>query len=142
MGVSYDGIESALISESECGIWKAGKRCPDLELFQPASELPQRLYSKVPYGKFLILQIGDIPCRRHLSKDVVTYFTIRSPSDDTPSSATETEADKSEFDGFRSENVKQGESFLAVIRPDMYVGYVGDEAGADKYLSDILALST
>ncbi|KAK9419715.1 putative FAD binding domain-containing protein [Seiridium unicorne] len=139
MGVSYDGTGSPLIIASEHDIWSAGRRCPDLDLFTLASEKPQRLYSIVKYGDFLILQIGSAICRRHLFRDEATYITILGRSSDG-ASATSIGVEGSEALEFSSEIINQGEAFVAVVRPDMYIGYVGDEAGADKYMSGIFAL--
>ncbi|KAK6079443.1 FAD monooxygenase [Seiridium cupressi] len=139
MGVSYDGTGSPLIIASEHDIWRAGRRCPDLDLFTLASEKPQRLYSIVKYGDFLILQIGSAICRRHLFRDEATYITILGRSSDG-ASATSIGVEGSEALEFSSEIINQGEAFVAVVRPDMYIGYVGDEAGADKYMSGIFAL--
>ena len=39
---------------------------------------------------------------------------------------------------FISNEVALGESFTVVVRPDMYVGYVGGEDGAAEYLGKLL----
>lgn len=135
MGVSYDGTGSDLIRSSEHDIWKAGKRCPDLVLFELGAELPRRLYSIVPYGKFLILQMGDQPCRRHLPEGMSVYLSIRGAARVDGQLLCQ---DETAGPGFYSEIVQQGDSYIVVVRPDMYVGYVGNEVGVDRYMSEVI----
>jgi phenol 2-monooxygenase (NADPH) len=129
MGVAYDGMPSALLAESEQGIWKAGRRCPDIYLNVPRSIESRRLYSSVSYGRFLVISIGglqDTSLRRF--QDVTTPFHLF-PSNEVPADADEKT--------FGSDIAIPGEKFVVVVRPDMYIGCVGSEAAASAYLSSI-----
>ncbi|KAJ0124264.1 fad monooxygenase [Diaporthe amygdali] len=134
MGVSYDEVGSELIQVSSRGLWIAGKRCPDFEL-TPAtdgSKEASRLYSMVEYGKYLIFAIGR-PLDPHITssfKDVSRVLTL------LPASSGVTQPTE---DVFKSELIGPDESFTVVIRPDMYIGYVGDEQGWKDYMSRVFA---
>lgn len=130
MGVAYDETGSALIESSERGIWKAGRRCPDIELLRTESSDAARLYSTIAYGQFSILSIGD-----SLKHDWPQYhvalarYTILSGNQEGSSR-----------DGlsFTSPDVQPDERLVVVVRPDTYIGYVGTEQGAISYLSKVL----
>ncbi|KAH6645021.1 FAD binding domain-containing protein [Truncatella angustata] len=139
MGVSYDGAGSVLIRASAKGIWTAGKRCPDLDLFELGSEQPQRLYSITRYGRFLILQVGNNHSPKHLFKDVADYHTVVALEDGSLSK--QRGVDEDAILQFRSAHVTYGDAFVVVVRPDMYIGFVGAEADADHYMSSIFATS-
>lgn len=131
MGVAYDGMPSALLTESEKGIWKAGRRCPDLYLCVPRSNEAKRLYASVSYGRFLVFSVGapqDASLRRF--KDVTTLFRLfhnsQVPAEQDGEGAT-----------YGSDVAIPGEKFVVVVRPDMYIGCVGTEADAESYLSTI-----
>ncbi|KAI1852997.1 hypothetical protein JX265_012886 [Neoarthrinium moseri] len=137
MGVAYDGTGSALISESEVGIWKAGKRCPDFSLLGSESGEPQRLYSIVPYGQFLILSIGSRQDHCQPREELpTTHLTILPSVAGGVQSATGGTSSTYEAD-----IVTSAEPFKVVVRPDMYIGYVGNEAGVNEYMDSILSLS-
>ncbi|OTA96855.1 hypothetical protein M434DRAFT_27471 [Hypoxylon sp. CO27-5] len=74
MGLSYDG-GSELISESERGIWKAGKRCPDIRLIRIDDDEVIRLYSAVSYGRLLdtLSRLGEQDLQT-LFRNISTYF--------------------------------------------------------------------
>lgn len=132
MGVSYDGLGSELITESERGIWKAGKRCPDIYLTRVGKKDPERLYSLVSYGRFLIFTIGGQQSD-HSFSDISTYFTLL-PEKTEGASTTDTVVE----DGvFSSDVVSGGERFVVVVRPDMYIGYVGDGDAWKEYLAEV-----
>ncbi|KAI5861029.1 FAD binding domain-containing protein [Durotheca rogersii] len=143
MGVSYDGLGSELIVESEQGIWKAGKRCPDIRLTHIATGEAKRLYSTVTYGKYLILALGR---ERNLEKrfgDLCTYFTLL-PSSSTRAETSgddtkqETETEREAGAGvFSSEVVAVADDFVVVVRPDMYIGYIGRGDGWRDYLEQL-----
>ncbi|ETS73021.1 hypothetical protein PFICI_15196 [Pestalotiopsis fici W106-1] len=144
MGVSYDGTGSALISESEHGIWKAGRRCPDLALLKPGSgqqtqSEPQRLYSIPRYGQFLIVQVGtsQVGDDQHQSQGAALYLTIRTPNHDNSGQACGLSID--ERQEFRADDVSESDACVVVVRPDMYIGYVGNETGAEEYIAGFLA---
>lgn len=134
MGVSYDEVGSELIHISSRGLWIAGKRCPDLELTPVAngSQEATRLYSIVEYGKYLVLVIGGQPEGGSTSryKDNTRALALLPPSSGGVQSAE---------DVFTSEVIGAGESFTVVIRPDMYIGYVGEEDGWKDYLGTVFA---
>jgi hypothetical protein len=39
----------------------------------------------------------------------------------------------------QSKLVNPGDNFFVIVRPDMFIGFVKDEAGMDKYMSSIYA---
>lgn len=129
MGVAYDGMGSPTVEESEHGIWKAGKRCPDIVLSTPDSDGDVRLYSQVTYGKYLILAIGNHPEQALAHEDVAVLFSI------LPSSATAESVVTSKARTFTADWAEAGESYAVVVRPDMYIGYVGaDIESCQRYL--------
>lgn len=134
MGVSYDEVGSELIDVSSRGLWIAGKRCPDLELtpVAGASQEPARLYSIVEYGKYLVLSVGGSLEEGSASgfRDVARVLALLPASSDASPSTGE---------AFRSALVGPDESFTVVIRPDMYIGYVGDGNGWRDYLATVFA---
>lgn len=135
MGVAYDEVGSELIHVSSRGLWIAGKRCPDIELAPVAgtSQEATRLYSIVEYGKYLVLSIGGQLEQESPSnlKDVTRVLTLLpATSDGTPQSTGE---------AFKSEVIGADESFTVVIRPDMYIGHVGDGNGWKDYLATVFA---
>lgn len=137
MGVAYDEVGSELIHVSSRGLWIAGKRCPDLELTPvggSGGEATRRLYSIVDYGKYLVLAIGGQPQEGGTSRfgDITRALTLlpAGPGSGAPQPTGE---------AFRSELVGPDESFTVVIRPDMYIGYVGDGNGWEDYLATVFA---
>ncbi|KAI0839474.1 FAD binding domain-containing protein [Hypoxylon sp. FL0890] len=139
MGVSYDGVGSELIRESERGIWKAGKRCPDIWLTRAGGEAT-RLYSMVSYGKYLVLFLGEQDIQTFL-KNITTYFILR------PNNAGQNEANghsnglKDQVDVFLSDIVTAEDNFVVVVRPDMYIGYVREGDGWKGYLEQLYVTS-
>lgn len=129
MGVAYDAMGSPIVENSEHGFWKAGKRCPDVVLSKPEGDGDIWLYSQVTYGKYLILAIGNHPEQAISHEDVAVLFNI------LPSSATLEGVATSKVKTFTADWVGLEESFAVVIRPDMYIGYVGaDIESCQRYL--------
>ncbi|KZL84342.1 fad monooxygenase [Colletotrichum incanum] len=138
MGVSYDGTGSPLIHESSRGIWTAGRRCPDVSLTPASDEEPKRLYDLVSskYGKHLVLKIGRRSNGPALSgglQELVRLFNVvphqaeprRTGVDGSPATDSFYTADWAADD----------DDFTVVVRPDMYIGYVGQGDGWRDYLS-------
>lgn len=123
MGVSYDGTNSELIHESGTGLWTAGKRCPDLDLKPPGLDQPKRLYSMVEYGQYLVLSVGARQQEgdRARFKDLCKYLTL------LPGGTLQTDA--AETGVFVSDHVAADDRLVVVVRPDMYIGYVGEGEG-------------
>lgn len=117
MGVSYDGLGSELITESEKGLWKAGKRCPELFLKRSGVEETIRLYSMLNYGNYLILSIGGSGHHEYKGE-------LSGPSTQLrllpPGSASESSDDSV----FVSELVGSDDDFTVIVRPDMYISEV------------------
>lgn len=149
MGVSYTGIESPLVVESRIGIWRAGERCPDISLGSPNpsfevcnSAIQKRLYSTVGYGRFILFLVGDqqiqIPpygLGTGYAFDIIMLLR-------TGAFPTHTiDFDGIDFSAFfwrvkfwLTEVVGPDDSFAVVVRPDMYIGCVGECATCIKYL--------
>ena len=136
MGVSYDGLGSELISESERGIWKAGKRCPDIYLSQSGSDT-MRLYSMLSYGKFVVLAIGGPQgCHGHFT-DVCTHLTLLPDASREKHANGYSKEAPTEEKIFSSDVVTDDQTLVVVVRPDMYIGYVGDGEGWKEYLASV-----
>ncbi|PNY29605.1 FAD binding domain containing protein [Tolypocladium capitatum] len=144
MGVSYHDSNSPLIKASEHGIWKAGYRCPDV-ILESEAKGSTRLYTEATYGKYLVLFIGNHQHAGLGHEDVAVPYQIL-PLDE--SEAAQTNGHTSE-NGTRATNgttsksfqaawVRPEDSIVVVVRPDMYVGYVGQDAESCKqYLDDL-----
>lgn len=138
MGVSYDGVRSELIAESEQGIWKAGKRCPDIWMAPIGSKEAIRLYSIVSYGKYLVIFLGEQNVQA-LFGNICTHFILR------PSDGARTEIkgyangsnSEASISIFSSDAVATEDNFVVVVRPDMYIGYVGEGDGWEEYLEQV-----
>lgn len=134
MGVSYNGTGSELITESEHGIWKAGCRCPDLLLTELGTGVSKSVYSLLPYGQFAIFHVGGQQGSLDHLHEVATCFSIHSSTHEQGTgSAGSTSRD------FTSEHVVAEDQFAIVVRPDMYIGYVGDSSGCSKYMANLYA---
>ncbi|KAH8651432.1 FAD binding domain-containing protein [Xylariales sp. PMI_506] len=134
MGVEYSGTGSSMIWQSEYGIWKAGKRCPDIILLKgETDETPTRLYSIASYGKFLLLSLGSkiSPAWTHQFVGVSTHLII------LPQSQSSGEDCEPNSHVYKSNSVTNEDNHVVVVRPDMYIGYIGDETGATKYMLSI-----
>ncbi|KPM39945.1 hypothetical protein AK830_g6626 [Neonectria ditissima] len=142
MGVSYDGLSSPLIKESEHGIWKAGHRCPDIVMKPASGSESTRLYSKASYGKFLVLFIGKHPESAFDYGSVADSYHIL-PADEQLEQAQAGEIQATAAGKrFTADWVKAEDSFVVVVRPDMYIGYVtsGDDSWT-QYLADLVVLA-
>lgn len=126
MGVSYDTLGSEFITESERGLWKAGKRCPEVFLTRLGDEKTTRLYSILDYGKFLVLSIGGKGSFRPRSNTAhVTMLPLEGSSEDSKGQV------------FTTEIVQPDDDFVVVVRPDSYIGYVGQGNAWQEYLAKV-----
>nr|XP_036576921.1 FAD monooxygenase [Colletotrichum truncatum]KAF6783775.1 FAD monooxygenase [Colletotrichum truncatum] len=138
MGVSYDGTGSPLVQGSTQGIWTPGRRCPDVYLKsfdQEAKRLYELLAGK--YGKHLVLKIGRQQNQVSTSKtdleSVAKVFTVSPHKAET--GTTQGENSSATESAFTAEWVGEDDDFVVVVRPDMYIGYVGQDEGWREYLS-------
>ncbi|KAI0903025.1 FAD binding domain-containing protein [Ustulina deusta] len=127
MGVSYDNLGSSIVIESDRGIWKAGKRCPDILVSRAGiHDAEQRLYSTIPYGKFVILQLGTARTPISGFEEEAVHFNLLPRGAQYQKTDDPTETWLSDEQVFPP-NVKSGEDGLVVIvRPDLYIAYVGN----------------
>ena len=144
MGVSYDDLGSPLIQSSDHSIWRAGERCPDVIISSKSASDSTRLYTEVSYGKFLVLSIGQALDSSSYGPGVASYKILPTTSSDTASQKTEA------LNGyklglskeFEADWVNPDDAFTVVVRPDMYIGFVGaDEADCKAYLDGVFAAS-
>lgn len=137
MGVAYHGVGSTLVKESERGIWKAGRRCPDIILSSANIPEPQRLYNTVIYGQFSVLSVGG-PLRKSWSEfpGNIKRYTILPVLDGLPCAGNSVEGSTLIWE---SQEVHADEYFVVVVRPDMYIGCVGSESDALTFLSQTVA---
>ncbi|PHH89532.1 hypothetical protein CDD83_5839 [Cordyceps sp. RAO-2017] len=148
MGVSYDTFHSPLVWKSEHGIFQAGFRCPDVVLESLDGEKGTRLYTEITYGKFLVLFVGNHDQVEFGHKEIATPYHIlplagklntaqtngnmaaQDSGSPMPQEATVVK--------FRANWVDPDDSFVVVVRPDMYIGYVHLDAQSCKpYLDDL-----
>ena len=123
MGVNYNEFVTPLVQGVEQGIWKPGYRCPDVTLETDAGEAT-RLYANVSYGNFIVLSVG-----KRMSADLVPSVIYNILPHDTASQAVS--------GNFTADWVTAEDSLVVVVRPDMYVGYVGnsiEDGGWKVYL--------
>lgn len=141
MGVSYDGMASPLIKESEHGIWKAGHRCPDIVVKPVSGAESTRLYTEISYGKFLVLLIGKHPESAFDYGSVADLYHIL-PSNDLSEPSGEAQSQLSVSNRFTADWVKADDSFVVVVRPDMYIGYVtGGDDSWSQYLAELFVIA-
>ncbi|KAM5356539.1 hypothetical protein ACJ41O_003185 [Fusarium nematophilum] len=134
MGVSYREFPTPLVQGSELGIWEPGYRCPDVELTTSSGE-GTRLYSSVSYGNFLVISVGKHPDSLP-SYSRVSLYTVLSQGTTNGHHVQRGEIKEKVF---TADWIGESKPYVVVVRPDMYVGYVGEEEGGGKYLDEILA---
>lgn len=137
MGVSYQDCNSALIKASEHGIWKAGYRCPDVVL-ESEGKGSTRLYTEATYGKYLVLFVGNHQSVGLGHEDVAVPYHIRPVDKAEAVQANGHAAEKGTRKSFKADWVGPDDLFVVVVRPDMYIGYVGQDVDSCKqYLDDL-----
>ncbi|RKL16395.1 hypothetical protein BFJ68_g5008 [Fusarium oxysporum] len=125
MGVNYSEFATPLIQGTELGIWKPGYRCPDV-VITGSSGKTSRLYENVSYGDFIVLAIGRRLPAISVSAPVYTILPNGSTNGHMGCHQNR-DGDKN----FTADWVKNEDSAIVIVRPDMYIGYVGtfeDEA--------------
>ncbi|KAJ4004597.1 hypothetical protein NW752_011694 [Fusarium irregulare] len=123
MGVNYNEFVTPLVQGVEQGIWKPGYRCPDVTLNTDAGEVT-RLYANVSYGHFIVLSVG-----KRMPADLVPSVVYNILPHHTVNQAVDGD--------FTADWVTAEDSLVVVVRPDMYVGYVGcgiEDQGWKAYL--------
>ncbi|KAM0210893.1 hypothetical protein ACHAQD_006645 [Fusarium lateritium] len=131
MGINYNEYATPLVQGEEQGIWKPGYRCPDVIITNGSGETT-RLYENVSYGDFVVLSIGKHLPAGSVSAPVYTILpngTINGNCGDAKDEYYERV--------FTADWVKSGDSQVVVVRPDMYLGYVGngvEDEGWKAYL--------
>lgn len=137
MGVNYGDFATPLIQGAGLGIWKPGYRCPDVEMTESSGKT-LRLYENVSYGDFIVLAIGRRLPAMSVSAPVYTIL----PNGST-NGHLECHQNRDGDKDFTADWVKNEDSAIVIVRPDMYVGYVGtfeDEAW-EEYLDSYLVKS-
>ncbi|PIG87636.1 monooxygenase [Aspergillus arachidicola] len=129
MGVSYSST-TPLVVDSSYGDFVAGNRCPDLWVTKlpvissqaNTEELsPMRLYELFGYGKFKVLFIGnEKPASFEQAIGLQQKAEIWHIHDQDHRLTTLTHE-------FSAEWVKSDEGAVVVVRPDLYIGYVGKD---------------
>lgn len=145
MGVCYKGINSPLVTTSHHGIWKAGSRCPDVELVTAPGGKNTTLYSEVAYGKYIIISVGKHQAISSLFSRLAAMFIQVHP----PSQPSAEISNLSPIQGllehcshagkqtkqFTGTWVSDDDSFLVLVRPDMYIAFAGsDVANCERSL--------
>ncbi|RGP81179.1 hypothetical protein FLONG3_716 [Fusarium longipes] len=120
MGVNYSDYYTPLVQGSDCGIWRPGYRCPDVLLINDDGETT-RLYSNVSYGGFIIIAIG-----KHIAAESVNASVFAILSQATANGCGGHLNSEHRNKTFTADWVDAESSLVVVVRPDMYVGYVGN----------------
>lgn len=130
MGVSYETCGSHTVQQSEHGIWKAGFRCPDMVVTPLGGIGERRLYSEVEYGNYLLLSIGNASVLNPGLESVVTQYAILAEGDKCTSNSDKT---------YAAEWVSLDDVFHVVVRPDMYIAFVGEDiAACEAHIRSVL----
>jgi hypothetical protein len=129
MGVSYTST-TPLVVDSSYGDFVAGHRCPDLWLTtlpetsfqtQPGEPSRARLYELVEYGKFKVLFLGtEKPASFELAIELQQKVEVWHIHDQNCRLTTL-------IHEYSAGWVKGDEGTIVVVRPDMYIGYVGKD---------------
>lgn len=129
MGVSYSST-TPLVVDSSYGDFVAGNRCPDLWVTKLPERSSQtnaeefsriRLYELFTYGRFKVLFIGnEKPASFEQAIELQQKAEIWHIHDQDHRLTTLTHE-------FSAEWVKSNEGAVVVVRPDMYIGYVGKD---------------
>lgn len=141
MGVTYGEFGSPLVKASEHGIWKAGNRCPDMVLSK-SDGMKTRLYTEVTYGKFIVLQIGaNVAATTTLGfSDMAVPYSIHPQADttDAPTRGFHSDAENAVHTYTADWVSEDDDGVYVVVRPDMYLGYVGrDVEEVKQYLGEL-----
>ncbi|KAF5019126.1 hypothetical protein F66182_8895 [Fusarium sp. NRRL 66182] len=134
MGISYEGLPSAAIRDSQHGLFTAGQPCPDLYLTLDGQLTSSRLYSMVEYGKYLVLAIGDQPCSKVNPNESIVWLRIQAPT--TVAQPTANVGNSV----YRANFVGRKDNYTVVVRPDMYVGCITHDDGWKAYLETVLGI--
>ncbi|PYI07914.1 monooxygenase [Aspergillus sclerotiicarbonarius CBS 121057] len=140
MGVAYSAA-TPLVIDSSHGNFVAGKRCPDLWVtmlpetsYHPAANHPvqRRLYELFPYGKFKILFLGNedpaaFDPQAIKWQNQVEVWYIHNQNQRLSTIIHEYGADW----------VDPDQGVVVVVRPDLYIGYVGKDVTA--YLESVFS---
>lgn len=141
MGVCYEGIDSPRVTTSHLGIWKAGSRCPpDVELVTTPGGKKTRLYSEVTYGKYIVISVGKQQAMSSLFGELTVMFidvhphspqsvqvSNLSPLQDLLGSSSNVCKQAKQFTGTW---VSDDDSFMVLVRPDMYIAFAGSDVAS------------
>lgn len=146
MGVTYDGFGSPLVESSEHAIWRSGERCPDVIISSKSASEPTRLYSEVSYGKFVVLSIGkSLDLSSTYGPGVTSYSILPSTSiatEQNGAAAVNGHASVTKRE-FQADWVSPEDAFVVIVRPDMYIGFVGsDQNNWEAYLDSVFTRSS
>lgn len=138
MGVAYDGLGSELIQAGSCETltcWTPGKRCPDVHLMGKDGQT-SRVYSLAEYGKFGVFLFG----KEYLE----TETTWPAPSNALfykvlPAGSPALTGAKKGIWSAIEPVVGDSDNFAVVVRPDLYIAFVGEGDSWKSYLAGVLA---
>lgn len=160
MGINYRDCGSSEIlvhhqhQGSEKGPWKAGYPCPDFDVTQVGDATTthhQRFYTRTSYGSYLLLTAGNATMddtnldhhrhdrdggAAHAFGPLVTRIRLV-PQKRVTAASVDTHATDGGSLIYATNFVSSEDSFAAVVRPDMYIAYVGTAEGAAEYLGQI-----
>lgn len=143
---------AAAVKKPLAACWVTGRRCPDLHLVpagsvtaalgQPKEDNGSRVYSLAEYGKYIIFLVGEANLEMDTAWPAASNATFYKvlPADSPVLTTTTTGVKKGIYSVAESGVVDAGpDSFVVVVRPDMYIGYVGEGDGWKSYLAEIFA---
>ncbi|OAA51544.1 FAD binding domain containing protein [Metarhizium rileyi] len=139
MGVTYRDSGSPLVRVSEHGLWKAGNRCPDM-ILQKADGGETRLYTEATYGRYLVLHIGETSGVDFAFRNIATHWMIQ-PAATSEERGIEPTGGNGKLDAvkiYTADWASRDDPFVVVVRPDMYLGFVGANVDeAREFLGDL-----
>jgi len=131
MGISYTA-ETPLVVAGSVGDFVAGHRCPDFVLDLKGGQQSKRFYETFEYGKFVVLKPPSVADT--VFKQPVKVWDVATLEGGKFSITTDKKGE-----GFTT-NFELGKDVAIVIRPDLYIGYVG--AHLTEYFSAFLFSET
>lgn len=132
-GVNYP-TGTMVVQGETLGDFVAGKRCPEIQLISTDSGASDRIYTVYPYGEFVVFLLSDTDL---ILPDNVREHVQRWRLTGSPTQGGEERVFTLVDNLHRGLLSEEAKGKAVVIRPDLYVGYVGDEAGVSNYLEGI-----
>lgn len=135
--MSYAGLGSKMVVESERGMWKAGCRVPNVwlecERMGWKERGGRRMYQVLEYGRYCIILVGSERGEVRVRVDAAEFLkVVRLEPLDARSVGIGAEVKQSidadgkgETEMYGCADVEDGKAFAVLVRPDCYIEHVG-----------------